>query len=169
MEQFRCGPSWCSFCPAFCCLAKETQEPKYARYLSTSEEEVAAENIVGDFLELDPVLSDRQTGEEKINQWMEENAPQLGLHESEIDINRLKCVKYWEAVLGKDISKLNGSTVNFCFEKKTTDEAPRLLIEHHGKSVFIRNASKRASNKKQPAHSRPLVEQPNSIDKDLET
>lgn len=170
MEQF-CGRlSCCSFCPPFCCLAKETQEPKYARYLSTSEDEIATENIIGVFLELDPVLTDRQTGEEKINQWMEENAPQLGLSESELGINRLKCVKYWEAVLGKDSSKLSGSTVNFCFEKKATNEAPRLLIEHHGKTVFIRNASKRASNKKQqPACARPLVEQPKSTNTDKET
>lgn len=164
MGQSFCLPTWCSHCDAFGCLTKETQEPKYARYLSTSEEEIAPENVIGGFLELDPVLNDHKAGEDKINEWMEENVPHLGLPESDIGINRLKCVKYWEAVLGKDISKLSGSTVSFCFEKKSEEDMPRLVIEHHGKAVFIRNASKRASNKKQPTCTRPLVKQPNNDD-----
>lgn len=172
MGQACCRPIHCSCetvkCSVVCCLSKETQEPRYARYLGTSEEEILLDNVVGEFLELDPVSTDRKTGEEKINQWIEENAPQLGLPESDIGINRLKCVKYWEAVLGKDISKLSGSTVNFCFEKKSPEELPRLVIEHRGKSVFVRNDSKRISSKGQPGYTRPL-EQPNSSDKEIQT
>ena len=162
MGQTCCRPPvCCTFSQGLCCLTTEAQEPKYARYLGTSEDELDLGNIVGDPLELDPV-SDRETGEEKINTWIDSNAPHLGLPESDIGINRLKCVKYWEAVLGKDISKLNGSTVNFSFEKKSSEEPVQLVIEHRGKSMFVRNASKRASSssgKPQLAVSKPLMEQ----------
>ena len=146
----------CTNSPEFCCLAQESQEPKYARYLGNSEDELDLINIIGEALELDPV-ADRETGEERINSWIESNAPNLGLPECDVGINRLKCVKYWEAVLAKDISKLSGSTVHFCFEKKSPEEQARLLIEHREKSMFVRSASKRAS-KKEPAVSRPLME-----------
>lgn len=169
----RYGCCSCPRCTDLCFLTKETQEPRYARYLSTSEEGIDLHDIVGEFLELDPVLTDRESGEEKINQWIEDSSPQLGLPESDIGINRLKCVKYWDAVLGKDISKLSGSTVNFCFERKTAEDLPRLVIEHRGKSVFVRNASKRASNKhQQPTYTRPLMEQQaqqQNSDKEVET
>ena len=156
MGQSCCRPVVSSaFSPGFCCL---TQESKYARYLGSSEDELALVNVVGESLDLDPVV-DRENGEEKINNWIESSAPSLGLPESDVGINRLKCVKYWEAVLAKDISKLSGSTVNFCFEKKSPEEQARLVIEHRGKSLFVRNASKRASKKEQ-AVSRPLMEQP---------
>lgn len=148
-----CGPE----SPRLCCLMQESQEPKYARYLGSSEDELAFVNIVGEALELDPVV-DREAGEEKINNWIESSAPNLGLPESDMGINRLKCLKYWEAVLAKDISKLSGSTVHFCFEKKSPEDQARLVIEHRGKSLFVRNASKRASKKEQ-AVSRPLMAQ----------
>lgn len=145
-----------TFSPGFCCLTQESQEPKYARYLGSSEDELALVNIIGESLQLDPVV-DRECGEERINNWIESTTPNLGLPESDVGINRLKCVKYWEAVLAKDISKLNGSTVNFCFEKKSPEEQARLVIEHREKPLFVRNASKRASKKEQ-AVSRPLME-----------
>lgn len=142
-----------------CCLTQESQEPKYARYLGNSEDDLdLPNNIVGNALELDPVV-DRDVGEERINNWIESSAPNLGLPESDVGINRLKCLKYWEAVLAKDVSKLNGSTMHFCFEKKSPEEQARLVIEHRGKPVFIRNASKRASKKEQSV-SRPLMELP---------
>ena len=156
----------CSNSPEFCCLTQESQEPKYARYLGNSEDELDLVNIIGEALELDPVV-DRETGEERINVWIESNAPNLGLPECDIGINRLKCLKYWEAVLAKDISKLSGSTVNFCFEKKLPEEQARLVIEHRGKSPFVRNASKRASKKEQ-AVSRPLMEQSDQSPSDTE-
>ena len=141
-----------------CCLTQEPHEPKYARYLGNSEDELDLVNVVGEALELDPVV-DRELGEEKINSWMESSSPNLGLPESDVGINRLKCLKYWEAVLAKDISKLSGTTVNFCFERKSPEEQARLVIEHRGKPMFVRNASKRAS-KKELAVSTPLMERP---------
>lgn len=144
-----------------CCLTQEATEPKYARYLGNSEDELDLINVVGEALELDPVLH-HDTGEEKINTWIEANTPNLGLPESDVGINRLKCVKYWESVLAKDSSKLNNSTVNFCFEKKSPEDQARLVIEHREKSMFVRNASKRASKKEQ-AVSKPLMEQSEEI------
>ena len=135
-----------------CCLKQNVAHSKYSRHIEESEDSLHLVNVFGNTLELDPE-TDQEHGEEKINLWIDANAPNLGLPESDLGINRLKCVRYWEAVLA--LSKLNGSTVNFRFERQTPEDQATLVIEHKGKSLFVGSATKRASKREQ---ARPLME-----------
>ncbi len=125
----------------FCCFQRE---PSYARYHSNLKDvEPDLDNVLGSILEMDPSLADREEGVAKINSWIEESAPDIQMSPEHFEISRWKCIKYWEAqhvtdVYGADYSmqgsKLTGSCVRFYFEKRPNGEAPRLVIEHCGRS-----------------------------------
>ena len=119
-------------------------QPTYARYHSnTREVEPDLENVVGSILEMDPTLQDREEGVAKINSWISEVAPEVQISAEHLEINRWKCIKYWEAQHVSDIYgaeynvqglKLTGSCVRLYFERKHDGSLPRLVIEHCGRS-----------------------------------
>ena len=106
--------------------------PRYARYRANTDTDVDLENIVGEILDLDPVLCDPESGMLRINKWIDEISPLLESLPVHIEVSRSKCLKYWQAQKNKDASKLSGSSIRFCFEKQPEDEVPRLLIDHRG-------------------------------------
>jgi len=124
------------------------KQPSYARYSNSKENEPDLENIIGSLLEMDPSLQDREEGVTKVNSWIEEISPDISMSPEHIEISRWKCIKYWEAqhasdIYGNDNSsgvKLTGSCVRFYFEHKLDDgDIPRLVIEHCGRTVQVRN------------------------------
>lgn len=134
---------------ASCCK----RQSSYARYESNSKEnEPDLEHVIGSLLELDPSLQDREEGVAKINSWIEEIAPDIAMSPEQLEISRWKCIKYWEAQHLSDIYetdrsmgiKLTGSCVRFYFERKLDDgPIPRLVIEHCGRSVQLKNGRAR--------------------------
>ena len=133
-----------------CCT---TQTP-YARYNGKLENELDLENVLGSLLEMDPSLQDREEGVTKINNWIDEISTEIQMKGPQLEISRWKCIKYWEAQhvsdvygKGKEAAKLTGSCVRFFFENShQPDIAPRLVIEHCGKSLQI-NEKRRSSTK----------------------
>lgn len=125
-------------------------QPPYARYHSDAKEnELDLENVVGSLLEMDPCMQDRDEGVSKINTWLEEIAPDISMSPPQLEISRWKCIKYWEAqhtsdIYGNDHAtglKLTGSCVRFYFESVNGSSAPRLVIEHCGKSLQLKEKS----------------------------
>ena len=140
----RMGQTWswvnCS-CWKYCsCCGYDSTVcgPRYARYQG-DDNDVDLDNIVGEFLELDPLQNDKENGTEKINSWIDAAILQVGMPPSFVAISRAKCIKYWQVLQTKPAAKLSGSFVRFCFEKRPNGELPRLLIEHKGKSVIVRS------------------------------
>ena len=123
------------------------REPSYARYRANAKDiediEPDLETVIGSILEIDPSLADREEGVAKINSWIEESAPEIGMSPENLEISRWKCIKYWEAQHVTDVygaeytlqgTKLTVSCVRFYFEKRQSGETPRLVIEHCGRS-----------------------------------
>lgn len=138
-----CSGLHCSCWTNCSCLQYESpgSPTRYARY--RCDDDVDLENIVGDILELDPILYDKDNGAMRIGAWIDGIIPLMGLSQSFIAISRAKCIKYWQAVQNKPTSKLSGSFVRFSFEKRPNGEMPRLVIEHKGKSLIVRSPSER--------------------------
>ena len=135
-------------CSCYCwkngsCFQYETpgSPTRYSRY--QSDDDIDTENLVGDVLELDPILYDKDNGAMRIGAWIDGIIPLVGMSQSFVAISRAKCIKYWQTVQGKPTAKLSGSYVRFSFEKRPNGELPRLLIEHKGKSLIVRTPNER--------------------------
>lgn len=123
----------------------------YARYQTNSKEnDVDLDHVVGSLLEMDPSMQDRDEGVAKINVWLEEITPEISMSPPQLEISRWKCIKYWEAQHTSDIYggndhatgiKLTGSCVRFYFENLNPSSAPRLVIEHCGKSLQLEDSN----------------------------
>lgn len=139
-----CSWMYCSCCRncACCDFDSTVCGPRYARYRG-DDNDVDLENIIGDLLELDPLQYDKESGMDKISHWIDAATVQVGMPPSFVAISRAKCIKYWQVLQTKPASKLSGSFVRFCFEKRPNGELPRLLIEHKGKSVIVRSPQER--------------------------